>query len=322
MAAGLPGTFKARVSNNALNPANRFVRSSDPYVLGDGTQVASDWSTLVDGSLDNAINMDEFGNLVDTTNATNRVWTATGTAGTRNFFYCLQWTNNSTGSTAHAGFLDAVDSTWTQRAARPRCNQYARLYCFQQRPLCACNPSKYRFTLNFAAVCPTPGSNFGPETGIGFLSCGTNRDSAVIPVSINRIIINEYDQKLQAIKQFFQEGLDLRDGDTFDFTSSIAENGPDIIPGAMAMVLTGADAQGGEVTTQWFAIFTNKCDVLPFEEGNSLGWATFVSRNLSGSVFRILELGSRTCYKRERRGVGRTHGQVFHNSCGVQICFR
>ncbi len=150
--------------------------------------------------------------------------------------------------------------------------------------LCACNPSIYRFTLDFAAVCPPPGIEYGPETGIDQWFCRTDADDDAVtdltPVSVTSYIVLELDKELQVIKQFFRGDLDLQDGDTFEYTSVTAGSGPvgpDDIPGAMQMALTGINAQGDEVTSQWIVTFTNNCDVLAFEEGNSMSWATMVS---------------------------------------------
>ena len=150
--------------------------------------------------------------------------------------------------------------------------------------LCACTPSIYRFTLDFAAACPPPGIEYGPETGIDQWFCRTDADDDAVtdltPVSVTSYIVLELDKELQVIKQFFRGDLDLQDGDTFEYTSVTAGSGPvgpDDIPGAMQMALTGLNAQGDEVTSQWIVTFTNNCDVLPFEEGNSMSWATMVS---------------------------------------------
>ena len=149
--------------------------------------------------------------------------------------------------------------------------------------LCACTPSIYRFTLDFAAVCPPPGIEYGPETGIDQWFCRTDADDDAVtdltPVSVTSYIVLELDKELQVIKQFFRGDLDLQDGDTFEYTSVTAGSGPvgpDDIPGAMQMALTGLNAQGDEVTSQWIVTFTNNCDVLPFEEGNSMSWAIMV----------------------------------------------
>ena len=150
--------------------------------------------------------------------------------------------------------------------------------------LCACNPSIYQFTLDFAAICPPPGIEVGPETGIDEWFCRTDADddsvTDLIPVSVTSYIVLELDKELQVIKQFFRGDLDLQDGDTFEYTSITAGSksvSPDEIPGAMQMALTGLNAQGDEVTSQWIVTFTNNCDVLPFEVGDSMSWAIMVS---------------------------------------------
>lgn len=150
--------------------------------------------------------------------------------------------------------------------------------------LCACNPSIYRFTLDFAAICPPPGIEFGPETGIDQWFCRTDADDDAVtdltPVSVTSYIVLELDKELQVIKQFFRGDLDLQDGDTFEYISTTAGSqpvSPEEYPGAMQMALTGLNAQGDEITSQWIVTFTNNCDVLPFEEGDSMSWATMVS---------------------------------------------
>ena len=62
-AAGLSGTYKAWLSTTATgdNPASSFTQSTIPYVLRDNTQVAANWTALVSGTLDHAIDEDEHG---------------------------------------------------------------------------------------------------------------------------------------------------------------------------------------------------------------------------------------------------------------------
>ncbi|MCP4247869.1 MAG: hypothetical protein GY778_12545, partial [bacterium] len=80
-AAGLSGTYKAWLSGRpdgfgGQNAADFLTHSAVPYKLVDGTKVADDWADLTDGSLDHAIDKDEFGNAV-----TGSVWTNTETNG-------------------------------------------------------------------------------------------------------------------------------------------------------------------------------------------------------------------------------------------------
>ena len=112
--------------------------------------------------------------------------------------------------------------------------------------LCACNPSIYRFTLDFSEICPPPGIEYGPGTGINQWFCRTDADddsiTDLMPVSVSSYIILELDKGLQVIKQFFRGELDLQDGDTFEYTSITASGdvGVDDIPGAMQMALVSA----------------------------------------------------------------------------------
>ena len=64
-AAGLSGTYKAWLSTTAPgdNPASSFTQSTIPYVLRDNTQVAANWTALVSGTLDHAIDEDENGHV-------------------------------------------------------------------------------------------------------------------------------------------------------------------------------------------------------------------------------------------------------------------
>ncbi len=70
-AAGLTGTYKAWISTSSSSPATTFTKYSSPYILTDGTQIASNWNDLTDGSIPNVtggnypnIHLDEFGNVL------------------------------------------------------------------------------------------------------------------------------------------------------------------------------------------------------------------------------------------------------------------
>ena len=63
-AAGLDGTFMAWLADSTTSPATRFVQSTNPYVLVDGTVIADDWAALTNTDnvpLQNPIDLDEFG---------------------------------------------------------------------------------------------------------------------------------------------------------------------------------------------------------------------------------------------------------------------
>lgn len=128
-AAGLSGTFKAWISTTSYSddPIVTFMQSAVPYKLVDGTTVASDWSDLIDGTLSNAINLDESGNA-----ATGYAWTFVGSnaqsGGSDN---CSSWTDSSGASDGEIGSVTATNSTWTASFG-DLCSETYRLYCFQQ----------------------------------------------------------------------------------------------------------------------------------------------------------------------------------------------
>ena len=123
--AGLPGTYLAWLSDGNVAPANRLFHSSAPYVLLDGTQIASDWADLTDGTLAHPISLTELGG-----NASSIVWTAVDTAGYVHSSNCQSWTTSSSSYSGRSGQSGSNNSNWTVYSS-PFCNSSARLYCFR-----------------------------------------------------------------------------------------------------------------------------------------------------------------------------------------------
>ena len=134
-AAGLPGTYTAWLSSSVENAKDRITDVA--YSRMDGAPIASSLADLIDGPLDNAIEIDEYGNI-----KTDRVWTATSSSGQYYSLSCEDWTNGF--------FIDTVDPTvvdvygahgypsnvvlWTKAGTSPTvtaCNIQLPLYCFQ-----------------------------------------------------------------------------------------------------------------------------------------------------------------------------------------------
>ncbi len=130
--AGLSGTYKAWLSGAACGPAQAcrsFDQSRGIFVLVDGTVVADDWNDLVDGTLQTAISLDEFGMT-----ATNPVWTGTGGDGKPTATAddeCNDWATDNSLSNGRVGNPFATDSTWTD-ALSEGCSTFRALYCFEQ----------------------------------------------------------------------------------------------------------------------------------------------------------------------------------------------
>lgn len=135
-AAGLPGAYKAWLadSNAGSAPASTFFQSPVPYVLPNGDIVADDWADLTDGSLDNAINVDETGAGSSPFTST---WTNVTAAGLRKGAdadsHCNDWTVGDSSNTGRRGINTFVNAAWTDFGA-VNCGTSAslRLYCVGQ----------------------------------------------------------------------------------------------------------------------------------------------------------------------------------------------
>jgi hypothetical protein len=130
-AAGLPGTFRAWLSDLTLSPSTdpNFTKSLVPYHRTDGVKIADDWTDLTDGTLNATISVDETGQPLQ---FTYFVWTGTAANGDpESFGYtCNEWTLNRT-DPAGVGRTDTTDTTWTD-AGVGICPDQNPLYCFEQ----------------------------------------------------------------------------------------------------------------------------------------------------------------------------------------------
>jgi hypothetical protein len=142
--ASLTGTYKAWLSTGGVSAVSRLTHATVPYVLLDGTVVASNWSALTSGTLAHAIDRTEQNASV--TGLAN-VWTASTPAG--NFVGsaaglgdCQGWTQGqlSTGGRATCGSTLGKDSTWSNYQNDYSCGGMSfggppsgyQLYCFEQ----------------------------------------------------------------------------------------------------------------------------------------------------------------------------------------------
>lgn len=123
-AAGLPGTFRAWLSSNTINAADRLEQSSGPYVRTDGVQVASDWADLIDANIAAPINRDESGNL-----QSGDVWTGTYSSGVMAPDTCSGFMTTS--GFGMCGNSNATNLQWSDNLI-PGCTTMLRLYCLEQ----------------------------------------------------------------------------------------------------------------------------------------------------------------------------------------------
>jgi hypothetical protein len=130
-AAGLPGTYKAWLSDSTSSPASRFVRSTGPYRLVNGTTIAGEWGGLTDGVLRAPINVTETGGGIG---GSEHVWTGTKIDGNPDDEHCGNWSSAATGEGV-VGSATKLDAGWTKRTndSDDGCDARHHLYCFQQR---------------------------------------------------------------------------------------------------------------------------------------------------------------------------------------------
>ncbi len=128
--AGLEGKWKAWISDSDFDATERLFHSNIKYTRMDGEIIANNWTDLTDGSLDNPMKIDQFGNLIM---GINNVWTGTNIYGYKKTVNCQDWSRNTL-SSGFIGNVLSMSSTWTEDH-QITCGNNARLYCIEQ-PWC------------------------------------------------------------------------------------------------------------------------------------------------------------------------------------------
>ena len=138
-AAGLPGTYKAWLSDEVTSASSRLTHSTVPYVLVTGFTVAKNWTQLTSALLAHAIDRTELGGTPTTATTTecagaSSVFTGTDPDGfsALSTTSCGGWTSVSGAEEAQLGDYKSTNGNWTRRCSRPVCNAFMSLYCLQQ----------------------------------------------------------------------------------------------------------------------------------------------------------------------------------------------
>lgn len=126
-AAGLDGEFKAWLSTLASPVSDRFVRSTVPYVLVDGTVIADDWNDLTNGDIQAPIDLDATGQVRG-----GDVWTGTLPSGeSYEDGDCEEFESSANDIRSLCGSTQFSDTRWSA-AQTPTCNARLRLFCIEQ----------------------------------------------------------------------------------------------------------------------------------------------------------------------------------------------
>lgn len=129
--AGLPGRYKAWISDSTGAAADRLFHSNVPYRQTNGTLVAQNWTDLTDGTLVNEIDHTADGTrLTRAPGEVLRSWTGTASDGTALSTTCNDWMSGGPGKGVF-GNATLPASGWTNNGSQS-CVGPSRLYCFQQ----------------------------------------------------------------------------------------------------------------------------------------------------------------------------------------------
>ncbi len=126
--AGLPGEYRAWLSDGATSPNSRWVQHNTPYLGTDGQIIAADYADLTDGILLSAI--DKTAGRVD--KLPMDVWANTSTTGDSSsaIAHCDQWSTMA--GRAGVGRTDRTDKRWTGGSYTRGCGIELPLYCGRQ----------------------------------------------------------------------------------------------------------------------------------------------------------------------------------------------
>jgi len=130
---GLPDALKYRawLSDSKTNARDRFKRGRGRLVMVNGLVLASSWSALLAGELENAFEVTEKSETYH-----GGVWTGTRPDGTAvpGSEHCSDWSTNSFLKTGHYGYSDRTTPEWTLSELWDNpspCNSEYALYCIQ-----------------------------------------------------------------------------------------------------------------------------------------------------------------------------------------------
>jgi hypothetical protein len=123
---GLPGSFRAWLSDASSSPSSRFSRPLGNYVRVKGAVIAKGWVGLTTEVLKVPLDYDEFG---DETLLGFTAWTGTDADGTATSQDCSTWSGKGQGT---FGDIRAYDQSWTKMPSPAGCGGFGHLYCFEQ----------------------------------------------------------------------------------------------------------------------------------------------------------------------------------------------
>lgn len=147
---------------------------------------------------------------------------------------------------------------------------------------CACSPSKYTLTLDFSLSCPPV--NVTRNGGIAATFCQVSpfgdenqNITDLVATEIKYVDVLELGQQFEVLTQQNISGT-FFDGDSFEFSSIVTEEGNKEIPKVLQLNMFANNAEGQPLVNFFAIAYSNNCDEYPtLIEGESAGWTQFVS---------------------------------------------
>jgi hypothetical protein len=121
--------FQAWLSTSMTSAGSRLPHGTAPYVMVDGSRVATDWNGLVSVPHIHPITLDETG--APLVAALSSVWTGTHPDGGPSSPFCLDWTSADGGASGTTGSVTAATEAWSEQGQFP-CDSRRPLYCIER----------------------------------------------------------------------------------------------------------------------------------------------------------------------------------------------
>jgi len=183
--ASLGGTWKAWLSDSTTSATLRLEQDYFfQYELLNGSVIAANWADLIDGSLQNSINVDQNNQL---SQATASAWTGTGRDGASlSSNNCSGWSQSATAFLGLKGSSASKISDWTNGTTIGRCDNTESLYCFEQPAPGPENDTDNDQFLNSQEI--FMGTNASKACGLDAWPIDTNNDGAISGADISKMI--------------------------------------------------------------------------------------------------------------------------------------
>ena len=123
--------YRAWLSDSTTDARDRFTRGRGQLVMANGLVLATSWSALLAGQLENPLEVTEMSETYQ-----GGVWTGTRPDGTAvpDSEHCDDWSTSSVLKTGYYGYSDRKTAEWTMAAGFDQpsdCASPYALYCFQ-----------------------------------------------------------------------------------------------------------------------------------------------------------------------------------------------